>query len=193
MNFDLLNAVSHLERLDGIVAIPGLNCYWLASRPGHVQALARIRRVTGQQEPFMLLGREKEAFGPYLESLPPVGEALMRRYWPGALVILLPAQASVSERITAGRGQVQLMQPESPLLLALLSLVPEGVLAVSNANRSAAATAVTAHDVYNAFGEDVDFVLPGDDWIRESLSPTVVSVEGDGKLHLLRSGAIVLD
>lgn len=193
MNFDLLNAIAYLEKPDGIVAIPGLDSYCLAARPDHEQALARIHRVTRQPDQLLLLGIEKEAFQPYLDVIPPTGQQLMQRYWPDALVLMLPAKASVSETITAGRGKVKLMQPDNPLLLSLLSLVPEGVLAVSYAARVGIQPACTAVDVYNTFGEDVDFVLPGDDLVREASAPTVVSVERDGEVHLLRSGRIVLD
>ena len=88
---------------------------------------------------------------------------------------------------------MKVMQPECPVLHCLLSLLPEGVLAVCMANRWGEAPVAIAQAGFDTFGEDVDFVLPADDRVRSASSPTVVSVARDGETHLLRSGHVVLD
>ena len=142
---------------------------------------------------MLLLVCDQEAMDPFLADLPPTGQSLMNRYWPGSLVLALPAGNDAPESITANRGQIKVMQPECPLLQSLLSMMPEGVLAVGCAGRLDVPSACTAQDVYNTFGEDVDYVLPGDALVREAMAPTVVSVDSAGEIHLLRSGGIVLD
>lgn len=191
MYFNLLNAVSYLERPDGVIAIPGLDTY--AARPDHGQALARIHRITRRQEPFLLLGCDQAALEPYWAALPESGQRLMRKHWPGALVLALDTRSDLPEPLTSGQAQMKFMLPECGLLQALLAMLPDGALAVSGANRLESPVACTAADVYNSFGEDVDYVLPGDDLVREAPSPTVVSVDSGGEIHLLRSGGIVLD
>lgn len=193
MFFDLLNAVSYLERSDGVIAIPGLDSYCLAARADREAALARIHRISRNENAFILIGRDREAFMPFIEALPEAGDDLIHRYWPGALVLILEAQGTIPQILTAKSGKVRIMQPSCSMLLSLLSMVPQGVLAVSCAGRADAAPAATANEVYNTFGDDVDFVLPDDELVREAASPTVVSVGRNGELHILRSGGIVLD
>lgn len=193
MYFDLLNAVSYLDKLDGVIAIPGLDSYVLAARPDHEAALARVHRITHQQDPLLLLGCDKAALQPFWRELPDSGETLIRKYWPGALVLALPVGDGISASITAGQQQVKVMQPACLLLKALLSMMPGGVLAVCGANRMGAASICKAMEVYNTFGDDVDYVLPDDELVLEAAAPTVVSVQQDGEIHLLRSGGIVLD
>jgi len=193
MYFNLLNAVSHLERLDGVIAIPGLDTYCLAARPGHDAAMARMRRITQQQGAFLVIGCDREALEPFWGELPTAGQRLIRKHWPGPLILLLAANWDVSEVLTAKQGQVQVMLPECGFLQALLAMLPDGALAVCAASRYGVPPALTALEVYNSFGEDVDYVLPGDELVREALAPTVVSIGEDGEIHLLRSGGIVLD
>lgn len=192
MDFDLLNAVSVLEDPKGIIALPGPEGYALAARTDHPKALARIARICGKNRDVLLLGRDIAAFSPFIESLPDAARALMARYWPGSLIILLSKNALASDTLIPGPF-ARLMQPEAPLLLDLLSLIPGGILAATFSGRLGEPAPMSAQAVFNTFGDDVDYVLPQDEDILESGVPTVVSVDRHGTIHLLRSGRIVLD
>ncbi len=193
MDFELLNAISHLERPDGLIAIPGLPAYVLAVRPTQDRALSRLRRITRQTGPLLLLGVDSNAFAPYLSEIPQSARTLINRHWPGALELWLPACATISPALNDGQDWMKTMQPDCEVLQGLLSMMPEGVLAVCTANRWGEYPATSVQAVFDTFGEDVDFVLSDDDWVRATPSPTVVSVARDGELYLLRSGHVVLD
>jgi L-threonylcarbamoyladenylate synthase len=192
MDFALLNAVSNLEKPDGVIAIPGPDGYVLAARLEHPQALFRINRMTGRHEGMLLLGRDVDAFLPYIETIPLSGFELMKRYWPGALILLLTKKSALPEAVTP-HTQVKLMQPESPMLLDLLYLIGGGILATGCASRDGEPPNMTAEAVFDTFGDDVDYVLQDDELVQEGGAPTVVSVDSEGSIHLLRSGRIVLD
>jgi L-threonylcarbamoyladenylate synthase len=192
MDFALLNAVSNLEKPDGVIAIPGPDGYVLASQLNHPQALYRINRMTGRQEGMLLLGRDVDAFLPYVEAVPLEAFELMKRYWPGNLILLLTKKSALPEAVTS-YSQVKLMQPVSIILLDLLSLIGGGILATSCASRNGEAPNLTADAVFDTFGDDVDYLLRDDEMVQEGGAPTVVSVDPSGAIHLLRSGRIVLD
>jgi tRNA A37 threonylcarbamoyladenosine synthetase subunit TsaC/SUA5/YrdC len=192
MDLTLLNALSNLEKPDGVVAIPGPDGYMLASRLDHPQALSRIHRMTGRDEGMLLIGRDIDAFLPYLAAVPLEAFELMKQHWPGLLIILLHKNSQLPELITP-QSHVKVMQPDNPLLLDLLSLNPGGLLATSCASRDGEPPALGAEDVFNTFGDDVDYVLQNDESVREGGAPTVISVDPEGTIHLLRSGRIVLD
>jgi L-threonylcarbamoyladenylate synthase len=192
MDFALLNALSNLEKPDGVVAIPGPDGYVLASRLEHEQALARINRMTSRQDGMLLIGFDIDAFLPYLDTLPLAAFELMKQYWPGLLILMLQKSPRLPE-LVATQTQVKVMQPDNRLLLDLLSLNPGGILATSCASRNGEPPSLSAVEVFNTFGDDVDYVLQDDDSIREGGAPTVVSVDTNGTVHLLRSGRIVLD
>jgi len=192
MDFDLLNAVSLLETSNGIVAIPGPEGYGLASRPDRTETLERIQRITGSDSTMLLLGRDINAFTPYVETIPKPAFDLMTRHWPGLLIMQLP-KASLVPANVCREAFVSLIQPEAPLLLDLLSLIPGGLLAISSSGRMGDVSPKTAQAVFDMFGDDVDYVLQQDDAVPQSEVATVVSIDQDGEIHLLRSGRIVLD
>jgi tRNA A37 threonylcarbamoyladenosine synthetase subunit TsaC/SUA5/YrdC len=194
MYFDLLNAISYLDGPDNLVALPVLNAYMLATRPYQEQALKRLRRISGQSGPLLLLGRDREALSVFTTEFSPFTDQLMQKYWPGALVMALPARPESPALLRDADMQIPVLQPKSSLLLSLLSLLPEGVLAVAEAKRPADKyAACTATAVYNTFGDDVAYVLPGDHLITAEQPPTVISVTADNKIQLLKQGCIVLD
>lgn len=192
MDFALLNAVSNLERTDGVIAIPGPDAYTLAARLDRPSALERILRITGARDTPLLLGRDIDALTPCIGCLPEKAFELMTHYWPGPLILMLSGSPFLPEPL-AGRPCVKFMQPEQPLLLDLLALIPSGVLAVACAARAGDQPPGDAETVLNSFGDDVDFILADDDAVREASAPTMVRVDTDGTIHLLRSGRIVLD
>lgn len=192
MDFELLNAVANLETPEGVIALPGPDGYALAARLDRPKALSRIVRITGGKDAMLLLGRDINAFTPYVESIPVKAFDLMSRHWPGALMILLHKGTNLPDSVTS-QAQVSLMQPANPLLLDLLSLIPGGILAVSCSGRQGEKAPFKALEVFNTFGDDVDFVLQNDALCLESAPPTMVSVKPDGSVHLLRRGPVVLD
>lgn len=193
MDFELLNAVANLETPEGVIALPGPDGYALAARLDRPKALSRIVRITGGKDAMLLLlGRDINAFTPYVESIPVKAFDLMSRHWPGALIILLDRSGNLPDSVTS-QSQVSLMQPAQPLFLDLLSLVPGGILAISCSGRQGEKAPLKALEVFNTFGDDVDFVLENDVLCLESAPPTMVSVKPDGSVHLLRRGPVVLD
>ena len=70
----------------------------------------------------------------------PVAQALIERYWPGPLTLVLPARSHLPVALTAGGETVGVRVPAQPFLRALARRV--GPLASSSANRSGAPPAL---------------------------------------------------
>lgn len=198
MDLDLLNAVSNLEKPDGVVAIPGDDCYYLCCQPDHLEAAERMQRIKGKPvpEPFTLLGCDIDAFRPYVQEIFPAALNIMEKYWPGPLIVKLPGNPTLPKLISNGQSEIGLMQPDSSQLLDLLSLLPGGILAVNPARRYDDPPCRSVIEVFNAFGDDVDYVVKADKpphTGEPDARPTIVAVSPDGSVELLRSGRIVLD
>ncbi len=192
MDLTLLNALSYLEKPDGLIALPGPEGYILAVRPDRPAALERLYRLKGHSEPLLLMGWDLPAFDPFIAPLPTEAERLIRQHWPGPLIILLEKCKQLPEEFSP-LCSLKIMQPDNAMLLDLLSLNPTGLLLTLGAARGTDPPAREATAVYNTFGDDVDFVVHGDVEILESVAPTVVWVKPNDEIQLLRSGAIVLD
>jgi L-threonylcarbamoyladenylate synthase len=192
MDLSLLNAVSNLEQSAGVIALPVGTSYVLACRADHDEALARLRRVKGFSEPWLLIGWEMDALRPFVQTLPEAAEHLMEAYWPGPLVLMLSKSDALSAE-DAEPSQVKLLQPQEAIVQDLLALIPGGVLVTTCAGRFRDQPACTAEAVLDTFGDDVDYVLVDDETVKDAESPTVAAIEMDGRVRVLRSGRIVLD
>jgi len=194
MDFDLLNAVSYLEKPDGVVAIPLKSRYALSCRVKHNEAMGKLYRLSCTQHDWqpILLGYDFNALEPFLSHPPANAIRLMQQYWPGDLVICMPKGVHLQNEWFKP-AQLGLMQPDDTIVREILSLQPGGALLVVDACRYDDPPAQTAVGLHNSFGDDVDFVLNRDEAIRQASVETVVSIESDGALRILRSGEVVLD
>lgn len=99
---------------------------------------------------------------------PDKAERLARRFWPGPLTLVLPKEAHVPERLTAGLDTVGIRMPSHRLALELIQ--EAGVpLAAPSANLFSQLSPTTAQHVRESLGQRVALVLDG--------GPTLVGIE----------------
>lgn len=174
----------------GLVAIPTDTVYGLAADAGRPEAVERIFEAKGRPGtlalPVLVAGADQARA---LVMVDARADALIRRFWPGALTLVLPARAG-SPRVTLGGDRVTatigVRCPDHPVPLALCRRV--GPLATTSANSHGEPTPATAEEVAAALGHRVDLVLDGGP-SRGSAASTVVAVDETG-IRLLRAGAV---
>jgi L-threonylcarbamoyladenylate synthase len=171
----------------GILAVPTETFYGLGVNPFDPDALARLIAVKGRPQamPILVLLAAPRDLSLFALHVPEAASMLMEAFWPGALTILFPARPSVPSTVTGGSGRVGLRVSSCQPLRELLECV--GPLTGTSANRTGAAPALTASEVQDNLGQDVDAILdagptPG------GLPSTVV--EADDGLRIIREGAI---
>ncbi|MBX2860907.1 MAG: threonylcarbamoyl-AMP synthase [Vampirovibrio sp.] len=193
--YDLLNALAMLEKPDGVIAFPTDTVYGIGCLPDRVEAVEKIYRLKSRdaQKPLILLGKDSDSLTAFVETVPDIAKTLMTEHWPGPLTIVLAKNEKVPNAITKGFETVGLRQPKCELLTELLSLVPGGVLATTSANVSGEPPCLTAKQVSDTLGNDLDFVLADDLAITDRLASTVIAIESDGTLRVLRTGSIKFD
>lgn len=171
----------------GIVAVPTETFYGLGVNPFDAAALVRLTAVKGRPQgmPVLVLLASLCDVPLFAAHVPEAASMLMGAFWPGALTILVPAHPSVPSTLRGESGRVGLRLSSCQPLRELLDRV--GPLTGTSANRTGAVPALTAQEVQNTLGQDVDAILdagptPG------GLPSTVV--EADDGLHIIREGAI---
>ena len=106
---EIVFAVAALRRGE-IVAYPTETFYGLGVDALDELALARLRALKGRDgKAISVLVDGPAMLDSVCSVVPPLAAALMRRYWPGALTIALPAQSGLPER--ARRGRVRRRAP----------------------------------------------------------------------------------
>jgi L-threonylcarbamoyladenylate synthase len=151
-----------LLREGGLVAMPTETVYGLAARASDGAAVARVYEAKGRPSfnPLIvhvggIAGAERiaEVSGP--------ARALMERFWPGPLTLVLPLRegAGVAPLVTAGLPTVALRAPAHPVARALLA--EAGPLAAPSANPSGRVSPTTAGHVLAGLGGRIAAVVDG--------------------------------
>lgn len=173
-----------------LVILPTETVYGLAADASNAEAVARIFAAKGRPRFNPLIAHvDSVAAAARVGVMPPMGEALADRFWPGPLTLALPVreECPVCELARAGLDSVAVRVPGHPVARALLEAFGGPVVAPS-ANRSGRPSPTTFDDAVEETGGAAAAALDGGP-CAVGLESTVVSLLGD-RPRLLRPGSI---
>lgn len=180
--------ISILKR-GGIVAFPTDTVYGLGACANLHQAVERVYQVKERPRNMALplLLAHTLQISEVAEPVPPIAWLLARKFFPGALTIVLHKSNSVLDIITGGGITVAVRVPAHPIPIALADGLGMPVVGTS-ANLSGKPSALTADEVYSQFGDKIDLVIDGGR-CPGGREATIVDVTGETPV-VLREGAI---
>ncbi len=191
---DILNEAVGILNAGGIVAYPTETFYGLGvkfDRPGSLKRLYELKKRPADKAMPVIIGNtgmlSDIVSQQWLENIPQPARSLMDRFWPGALTLLLPAKAGLSEFLTAGTGLIAVRIPAGSFALDLARKAGFPITATS-ANISGMAPAVNAREVAGYFHNKIDLLVDGGD-TPGGLPSTIVEAEGL-QVSIMREGAI---
>lgn len=187
-----LDAAAALLAAGAVVAIPTETVYGLAADATNEAALRQVFALKGRPlgNPLIVhLPDAKSAQDWAHGTGDPAVAALLARFWPGPLTVVLPARPTVLPLVTAGSGQVALRVPAHPTARALLARLG-GALCAPSANRSGYVSPTSAAHVLADYPDGDLAVLDGGD-CPGGIESTIVRPV-DGSLQVLRPGAVDL-
>ncbi|MBK5224381.1 MAG: threonylcarbamoyl-AMP synthase [Acidimicrobiia bacterium] len=188
---DIDEAVAVL-RAGGLVGLPTETVYGLAADASSASAVRRVFVAKGRpvDHPLIVHVADATALERWAVEVPDSATALIDRWWPGPLTILLRRSSAVLDDVTGGRDTVALRSPAHPMAQAVLSSFGGGLVAPS-ANRFGRVSPTRAEHVVDELGEAVDLVLDGGP-CRIGIESTIVDLSGPIP-RLLRAGHITAD
>jgi L-threonylcarbamoyladenylate synthase len=171
----------------GLVAFPTDTVYGVAAYVWNDDAVRRLYQVKQRPRelPIPLLLSDAEEIVRVAVFAGPCRE-LPDRFWPGALTLVLPKKASVSD-VVSDRPTVAVRVPDLRLARDLIRRAG-GVLAVTSANLSGASSPVTAQQVEEQLGGRISLILDGGA-CRGGVPSTILDCSVSPP-RLLRRGAI---
>ncbi|KYJ99425.1 L-threonylcarbamoyladenylate synthase [Microbacterium sp. p3-SID338] len=191
------NARQAIGRGD-LIVIPTDTVYGVAAdafSPAAVQRLLDAKGRGRDQPPPVLVGT-KETLTALAEEVPEPVQRLVDAFWPGGLTIVLPAQPSLVWDLGETRGTVAVRMPEGRVVLELLA--ETGPLAVSSANLTGKAAAISALDAEKMLGDSVAVYLD-DGMSRNGVASTIIDATSlvrrasdaePGVVRVLRDGVV---
>jgi L-threonylcarbamoyladenylate synthase len=179
-----------------LVSFPTETVYGLGADARNIDAVRRIfaAKQRPAEHPVIVHIGDASALPRWARSVPAGAQALAAAFWPGALTLILPRAAEVSDTVTGGEDSVGLRVPGHPVAQALLQefmrLGGDGIAAPS-ANRFGHVSATTAQHVADDFGEKIALILDGGA-CRHGIESTIVAFT-ESEPVLLRLGAIPVE
>ena len=169
-------------RAGAVIAFPTDTLYGVGARAMDTAAVARLyqvkRRPSGQPMVWLVSDQAQvERFA----VVSPAAAALIGRFWPGPLTLVLPARDPRATPTVAVRA------PDHAVALALLRALGEPI-ASSSANPAGQPPSVDADQVIAGLGDDLELVLDGGP-CRIGQPSTILDLSG-ATPRILRQGAI---
>ncbi len=175
----------------GVVVVPtdsvyGIGCAATPTNPGLSRTFQIKRRPAGQTLPW-LIANDSDLLV-YGRDVPDWAQELARRFWPGALTLVVKASELVPrEYVLPVTGTIALRLPDSNLVRQLARSVG-APLAITSANTHGRDAAVDGGSVEERLVKMVDLVFDGGA-APVAVNSTIVDCSGDAPA-ILREGAI---
>ncbi|HOW89504.1 MAG TPA: L-threonylcarbamoyladenylate synthase, partial [Elusimicrobiales bacterium] len=172
----------------GTVVFPTETVYGLGADALNPRAVARIFEIKRRPrfDPLIVHVSSVSQAGS-IARLTPEARALMARFWPGPLTLVLPKKKPVPGIVTSGLDTVALRMPAHPVALALIKAAGTPIAAPS-ANRFGRLSPTTAAHASAQLKDGPDAVLDGGR-ARIGVESTVLALRG-GTFTILRHGGL---
>lgn len=179
-------------RAGGLVAMPTETVYGLAADATNDEAVREVfickRRPI--DNPLIVHVEDVEQARPFASRWTDGCDALVERFWPGPLTLVVPRTDLASDYATAGYPTIALRSPAHEVALDLLRATDRALVAPS-ANQSGHVSATKAEHVVEEFPQDMFPVLDGGPCVY-GIESTVLDVSDETPV-VLRPGAVTLD
>jgi L-threonylcarbamoyladenylate synthase len=176
----------------GVVALPTDTLYGLAADPFSPAGIARVFAVKGRGagRALPLIAADAEQVAEHLGQLPPAGQRLAERFWPGPLTLLVTAPRGLARDVTGGTGTVGVRVPADAVARAICAEAGRPITATS-ANASGEPPTPDPDQVERTLGDRIDLLIDTGT-TRGGAASTIVDVTGADPV-LVRAGAISWD
>ena len=173
------------------VAIPTETVYGLAADATHPSAITSIYQTKGRPQfnPLICHMADLEMAQRYA-IFDPISLKLAQAFWPGPLTLILPLRegSGIHDLATAGLPSVGIRVPQG--FASELIRAYGKPLAAPSANSSGKISPTTAAHVNDDLGGKIKLVLDAGSAVV-GVESTIVKVEEDGRVRLLRPGGLV--
>lgn len=187
-----LAAAEAAVRAGDLIVLPTDTLYGVgadAFAPGSVRKLLEAKH-RGRDMPPPVLIAEPGMLGALADDLPWFATQLADRFWPGALTLIVRAQASLGMDLGETGGTIAVRVPDHEFTRDLLRRT--GPLAVSSANVSGEPPATTADEAIAMLGNSVAVYLDAGE-ARLGEPSTIIDLASTSTGRVLRAGAIAFE
>ncbi|MGQ9679332.1 MAG: L-threonylcarbamoyladenylate synthase [Candidatus Bathyarchaeia archaeon] len=186
---ETIRKAAAIIRLGGTVIYPTETVYGLGCNPADADAAKRICIIKGRADkPLPLACLDLETARRIVE-FNKAAEKIAAKFWPGPLILILPARVKYSMWVTHGASTIGVRIPDHQVARRLAEL-SGGVVVSTSANIGGEPPPLTAQEAANQIGDKVDLILD-DGRVRLGEPSTVLDLSGE-EAWILRKGPITI-
>lgn len=185
-----LNKIKEILDNDGVIIFPTDTVYGIACNCFSEKAIKKVFDIKKRPEnkPINVLSNNLDKIKLVSRNISEKEEFLINKYMPGALTIILDKNEKVSDILTAGLDTIGVRIPKNNISLRILENVSYP-LATTSANISGDSAGIKISDFLKEFDGVVDAIIDGGETDLKVAS-TIVRVESDNKLKIIREGTL---
>ena len=185
-----LNKIKEILNNDGVIIFPTDTVYGIACNCFNEKAIKKVFDIKKRPEnkPINVLSNNLDKIKLVSKNINEKEKFLIDKYMPGALTIILDKNEKVSDILTAGLDTIGVRIPKNNISLRILENVSYP-LATTSANISGDSAGIKITDFLKEFDGVVDAIIDGGETDLKVAS-TIVRVESDNKLKIIREGTI---
>ena len=194
MIIENINEIKNILDNDGVIAYVTDTVWGLGCLPQSEKAVKKIYEIKHReaQKPLILMSSESYHLLEYIKQpLSKTSSTLIKKYFPGALTLVLEKSEKTPYYITSNMDTVGIRVPNNPVFKEICENITGNVLATTSANLSHQPSAKTYEQALENMKDLADIVIPDYGYTAEGLESTVAGIFGDG-IKIFRQGTIKL-
>ena len=191
MQIENENKIIETLQNGGVIAFVTDTVWGLGCLPDNEKAVQKIYEIKKRetQKPLILMSNEVHNLLDFVEPLPKIACQLIKKYFPGALTLVVRKSKNTPDYITSGMDTVGIRIPDNKVFKRICEIIPGHVLATTSANLSHQPSAKSYEQAYENMHELVDIVIKDYGFECKGLESTVCGVFED-EIKIFRQGQI---
>lgn len=180
-------------RNDGVIVYVTDTVWGLGVLPFSEKGVKKIYEIKKREpkKPLILMSNDIENLKPYVKKITPKAQELIKKYFPGALTLVLEKSEKTPEYITAGIDTVGIRIPDNLVFKEICEAVPGNVLVTTSANLSNEPSAKTYEQAVKNMQKKADLIIKDFGQTAKGLESTVALIQGE-EIKILRQGAVII-
>lgn len=178
----------------GVIAYVTDTVWGLGCLPDNEKGVKKIYEIKKRepQKPLILMSNEMYNLLDYVKPLSQTACRLIKKYFPGALTLVVKKSNKTPDYVTSGMDTVGIRIPDNEVFKRICEIIPNHVLATTSANLSHQPSAKNYEQACENMQSLVDIVVKDYGYECKGLESTVCGVF-DSEIKIFRQGAIKIE
>lgn len=186
--------IKNILENDGVIAFVTDTVWGLGCLPTSKKAVEKIYEIKHRdsKKPLILMSNDIKPLRRFVKPLNDKAEGLVKKYFAGALTLVVEKSELTPDYITSGLNTVGIRVPDNKVFAEICSCIEGNVLATTSANLSNEPPALTYDEAVKYIGDKVDLVVEDYGEKAQGHASTVAGIFPNS-IKIFRQGDIILE